>query len=90
MRRCNEIRQNTNVDDWNYIPTNLNIAEVLSHGILLENPEELSSWFTGLYFIKKAKSIYNFQSGENGRNTSETAATLYQELNVYTSKVTSS
>ena len=25
MRRCNEIRQNTNVEDWNYIPTDLNI-----------------------------------------------------------------
>ena len=43
MRRCNEIRQNTNVEDWNYIPTDLNIADVLSRGILLENPDVVSS-----------------------------------------------
>ena len=41
----NKIRQNTNADDWNYIPTDLNMVDVLSRGILLENPDVLSSWF---------------------------------------------
>ena len=86
MRRCNEIRQNTNVEDWNYIPTDLNIADVLSRGILLENPDVLSSWFTGPNFMKEASSIYNFESSENDRNTTEAAtANPYHELNVYTS-----
>ena len=90
MRRCNEIRQNTNVEDWNYIPTDLNIADVLSRGILLENPDVLSSWFTGPNFMKEASSIYNFESSENDRNTTEAAtANLYQELNAYTSEVKS-
>ena len=90
MRRCNEIRQNTNVEDWNYIPTDLNIADVLSRGILLENPDVLSSWFTGPNFMKEASSIYNFESTENERNTIETAtANPYQKLNVYTSEVKS-
>ena len=90
MRRCNEIRQNTNVEDWNYIPTDLNIADVLSRGILLENPDVLSSWFTGPNFMKEASSIYNFESSENDRNTTEAAtANPYHELNVYTSEVKS-
>ena len=90
MRRCNEIRQNTNVEDWNYIPTDLNIADALSLGILLENPDVLSSWLTGSNFMKEASSIYNFESSENDSNTTETAtANPYQELNVYISEVRS-
>ena len=88
MRRCNGIRQNTNVEDWNNIPTDLNIADVFSRGILLENLDVLSSWFTGPNFMKEAISIYNFESSENDRNTTETATVnRYQEPNVYTSEV---
>ena len=57
MRRCNKIRQTTNVEDWNYIPTDLNIADALSLGILLENPDVLSSWLTGSNFMKEASSF---------------------------------
>ena len=90
MRRCNEIRQNTNVEDWNYIPTDLNIADVLSQGILLENPEVLSSWFTGPNSMKEASSSYNFELSENVRNTTEAATVnLYHELNIYTCEVKS-
>ena len=40
--------------------------------------------------MKEAYSIYNFESSENGRNTTETAAANpYEELNVYTSEVKS-
>ena len=89
-RRCNKIRQNTNVEDWNYIPTDLNTADVLSRGILLENPNVLSSLFTGPNFMREASSIYNFESSENDRNTTEAAtANPYPELNVYTSEVKS-
>ena len=88
MRRCNEIRQNINLQDWNYIPTDLNIDDVLSQGILLENLDVRSSWFTGPNFMKEASLIYNFESSENDRDTTETAAANpYQELNVYTSEV---
>ena len=90
MGRCNEIKQNTNVEDWNYIPTDLNIADVLSRGILLENLDVRSSWFTGQNVMKEAYAIYNSESSENGRNTTETAAANpYEELNVYTSEVKS-
>ena len=61
----------------------LNIADVLSHGILLENPDVLSSWFTGPNFMEEASFIYNSESIENRRNTTETtAANPYQELNI--------
>ena len=58
-----KIRQNTNVKDWNYIHTDLNIA-FLSRGILLENPDASSSWFTGPNFTKEVRSIYNFESSK--------------------------
>ena len=88
MRRCYEIRQNTNIEDRNYIPTDLNIADLLSCWILLENLDVLSSWFAGPKLIKEASSVYNFQSNENGRNSTETAAAnQYQDLNVYTPEV---
>ena len=68
-------------------PKDLNIAYVLLRGILLENPDVLSSWFTGPNFMKEASSIYNFESSENERNTTETAtADPYQKLNIYTSE----
>ena len=73
MRRCSEIRQNTNVEGWNYIPTDLNIADFLSRGILLETPEVLSSWLTVPDFTNKASSIYSFKLSENGRDTAERA-----------------
>ena len=58
------------------------------HGILLKNPDMLSSWFTGPNFMNEASSIYNFELSENDRNTTETAtANWHQELNVYTSEV---
>ena len=68
----------------------MNIAGVLSQGILLENPDVLSSWFTGPNFVKEASSIYNFELSENDRNTSEAAtANLYHKLNIYTCEVKS-
>ena len=90
MRRCNVIRQNTNLEDQNCIPTDLNIADVLLCGILLENPDVLSSWFTDPNFMKEASSTSNFESSKNGWNTTETAvANPYQELNVYMSEAKS-
>ena len=74
MRRCSEIRQNTNVEGWNYIPTDLNIADFLSRGILLETPQVLSSWLTGPDFMNEASSIHSFELSENGRDTAERAA----------------
>ena len=72
MRRCNKIQQNTDVEDWNYIPTYLNMTDVLSAGILIQNPDMLSSWFAGPNFIEEASLIYNFESSENGRITTKT------------------
>ena len=33
MQRCIEIRVNTRVEDWRYIPSEINIADILSRGI---------------------------------------------------------
>ena len=84
MRRCNEIQQNTDVEDWNYIPTDLNMTDVLSGGILIENPDMLSSWFAGPNFIKEASLIYNFESSENGRNTTKTVQQISTKCFTFT------
>ena len=57
MRRGKKIRQNENVEDWNEIPKDLNMTDVLSRGILLDNPEVLPSWFRDLNFMKEASSF---------------------------------
>ena len=51
--------------------TGLNIADLLSRGILLDNPNVMLSWFTGPNFMKQASSIINFELSENGRNAIE-------------------
>ena len=84
MRRCNKIQQNTDVEDWNYIPTDLNMTDVLSGGILIENPDMLSSWFAGPNFIKEASLIYNFESSENGRNTTKTVQQISTKCFTFT------
>ena len=78
MRRCYQIRQNTNLEDWKYISTDLNIADVLPCGIILENLDVLLSWFAGQNFIKDDSLVFN------GKNTNEIAAVnRYQKLVVY-------
>ena len=86
MRRCNEIQQKTNTEDWNYILTDLNTTDYLSREILLGSPNVQSSWFTGLSF-KEITSICNFVKWKWQNTTETTAVNYYQELNAYTTEV---
>ena len=60
MRRCNEIRVNTRVDDWRYIPSEINIADVLSRGVSFDK-FHLSTWFTGPEFLVSNNQNYDFE-----------------------------
>ena len=54
LRRCNEIRGNTRVEDWRSSPWKINIVDILSHGVSFDRFLILSNWFTGLTVL-----IYN-------------------------------
>ena len=71
MRRCNEIRENTEINEWRYIPTDLNIADILSRGITTENPNLLDSWFIGPTFITEPNKNYNFEPNYDNVNSTK-------------------
>ena len=54
LRRCNEIHGNTRVEDWGHISLEINIVDILSHGVSFDKFLILSNWFTGPKFL-----IYN-------------------------------
>ena len=61
MRRCNEIRVNTRVENCRYIPSEINIADILSRGVLFDKFHLLSTWFAGLEFLVSNNQNYNFE-----------------------------
>ena len=61
MQQCNDIRVNTRVEDCKYIPSKINIADILSHGISFGKFHLLSTWITGLEFLVSNNQNYNFE-----------------------------
>ena len=61
MHQCNNIRVNTSVEDCKYIPSEINIADVLSRGISFDKFHLLSTWFTGIEFLVSNNQNYNFE-----------------------------
>ena len=61
MPRSNEIRVNTRVDDWRYIPSETNIADILSRGISFDKFHLLSTWFTDPEFLVSNNQNYDFE-----------------------------
>ena len=55
-RRLALIRKATNVDNWNYVPTSLNPAELLYHGARADIIVEGNVWFTGLEYLTQSPS----------------------------------
>ena len=65
MRRCNKIRVNTRVEDWRYIPSKLNIADILPRGISFDKFYLLSTWFRGPELLVSNNQNYNFGGLKN-------------------------
>ena len=61
MRRCNEIRVNTRVEDWRYIPSEINIGDIVSRGVSFDKFHLLSTCFTDPEFLVSNNQNYNFE-----------------------------
>ena len=61
LRRCNEIHGNTRVEDWGHISLEINIVDILSHGVSFDKFLILSNWFTGPKFLIYNNQNYNFE-----------------------------
>ena len=51
MHRSNEIRNNSNPDDWRYIPSDLNVADDCSRGVKFNDLSNNHRWITGPSFL---------------------------------------
>ena len=49
--QCHEIWVNTRIGDWRYIPSEINIADILSCGITFNKFYLLNTWFTSPEFL---------------------------------------
>ena len=54
--RINEIRENSNVSQWHYIPSNMNVADDANMCISFKQVGSNSRWFTGPSFLLNATS----------------------------------
>ena len=51
MRKWNKIRVNTKVDNWRYIPAEMNNSGILSYVVLFDKFRLLSTCLTGPEFL---------------------------------------
>ena len=56
--RVGEIQTSTNPEQWRYIPTSLNPADILSRGMTAANLEHCDRWWKGPEFLKKSKDAW--------------------------------
>ena len=61
MQRCSEIWVSTRVEDWRYIPSEINIADILLRGVSFDKFHLLSTWFTGWEFLIFNNQNCNFE-----------------------------
>ena len=63
MQRCNEIRVNVRVEVevCRFIPSEINIAYILSGGVSFGKFHLLSTWFTGPEFLASNNQDYDFE-----------------------------
>ena len=61
MQRCNEIQMNTRAEDWTYIPSEINIAYILSCDISFGKFHLFGVWFTGPEFLVSNNPNYDFE-----------------------------
>ena len=58
VQRCNESQVNTIVEDWRYIPSEISIADILSHGVSFN---KYYTWFTGPEFSISNNQNHDFK-----------------------------
>ena len=78
MQQCNEIRVNTGVEDWRYIPSEINISDILSRGISFHKFHLLGAWLTGPEFLVSSNQNYDFEGLRN--------KTTFDEVRIETAK----
>ena len=61
MRKWNKIRVNTKVDNWRYIPAEMNNSGILSYAVLFDKFRLLSTCLTGPEFLAPNNQKYDFE-----------------------------
>lgn len=61
MRKWNKIRVNTKVDNWRYIPAEMNNSGILSYVVLFDKFRLLSTCLTGPEFLAPNNQKYDFE-----------------------------
>ena len=51
MHRSNEVRNNSNPEDWRYVPSDLNVADDCSRGVKFNDLSNNHRWITGPSFL---------------------------------------
>ena len=69
--RLAEIHESTNLADWNYCPTKLNVADLLSRGVMPGDEKRSKEFYNGPSFLKLPPTEWPTQAQED---TSETIA----------------
>ena len=67
LHRTNEIRNNTAIESWKYIPSRYNVADDATRGIEFKNLSNNHRWFIGPRFLHIIDPNYNqlFIKSEN-------------------------
>ena len=68
--RVNEIRENSSIDDWYYIPTKLNVADELTRYFGFKNLTNQSRWCNGPEFLQQDNINFNKLVNEKKQNKS--------------------
>ena len=61
MRICNEIQVNTRVEDCRYIPSEIDIADILSRDVSFDKFNLLSTWFADPEFLVSNDLNHHFE-----------------------------
>lgn len=75
--RVGEILENTNVNEWRWIPSKLNVADDLTKWPKNHLFEKSSRWFTGPSFLSESEDKWPVRSDTELQETSEEMKVIY-------------
>ena len=87
MHRLDEIRSNSNITDWNYIPTHHNVSGACSRPIDFIDIKEKNYYLNGPRFLQ-AKEINEYVGAGKIYDDSETRLSTHKLLNSKIDNVT--
>ena len=79
MHRISEIKKNTDVSSWNYIPGVLNVADDATHVTKFQNLNEHCRWFNGPEFLVNDESEWPKETFDK---SVENASTSINQVNI--------